>query len=69
MESQGRPGAIQITERTWHLVKDEFACAAGGTIDVKGAGPTRVWHVMDSLPEARHSSGASSSPPGTAPAP
>ena len=45
MESQGRAGAIQITERTWRLVKDDFACEAGGTIDVKGAGPTLVWHV------------------------
>ena len=45
MESQGRPGAIQITERTWRLVKDDFACEERGTIDVKGAGPTKVWHV------------------------
>jgi adenylate cyclase len=45
MESHGRPGTIQITERTWRLVKDDFACEDGGTIDVKGAGPTRVWHV------------------------
>ena len=45
MESHGRPGTIQITERTWRLVKDDFACEDGGTIDVKGAGPTRVWRV------------------------
>jgi guanylate cyclase len=46
MESQGQPGAIQITERTWRLVKDEFACEDGGIIGVKGAGPTRVWRVL-----------------------
>ena len=39
MESQGQPGTIQITERTWRLVKDDFACQERGTIDVKGAGP------------------------------
>jgi len=50
MESQGRPGTIQITERTWHLVKDAFACEDRGTIDVKGAGPTRVWHVVADRP-------------------
>jgi len=50
MESQGQPGAIQITERTWRLVKDEFACEDGGTIDVKGAGPTRVWRVLPERP-------------------
>ena len=46
MESHGRAGAIQITERTWRMVKDDFTCEDGGTIDVKGAGPARVWHVM-----------------------
>jgi adenylate cyclase len=45
MESHGLSGAIQITERTWRLVKDRFQCEERGTIDVKGAGPTRVWHV------------------------
>jgi class 3 adenylate cyclase len=46
MESHGLSGAVQITERTWRLVKDRFQCEEGGTIDVKGAGPTRVWHVV-----------------------
>ncbi len=48
MESHGRSGAIQITERTWRLVHDRFDCTPGGTIDVKGAGPTAVWHVRGS---------------------
>jgi guanylate cyclase len=46
MESHGLSGAIQITERTWQLVRDRFACEERGTIQVKGAGPTRVWHVI-----------------------
>ena len=46
MESHGVPGAIQITEGTWRLVKDRFPCAQRGTIDVKGVGPTRVWQVV-----------------------
>jgi guanylate cyclase len=56
MESQGQPGTIQITERTWRLVKDDFACEGGGTIDVKGAGPTRIWHVERGLPGPLHES-------------
>jgi adenylate cyclase len=46
MESHGLSGTIQITERTWQLVRDRFACEERGTIQVKGAGPTGVWHVI-----------------------
>ena len=46
MESHGVRGAIQITECTWRLVKDRFQCKDIGTIDVKGVGLTRVWHVV-----------------------
>ena len=46
MESHGVSGAIQITEATWRLVHDRFDCVPGGTIDIKGAGPTPVWHVV-----------------------
>jgi len=46
MESHGQRGAIQITDRTWRLIADRFVCAPGGTVDVKGAGPTPVWHVV-----------------------
>ena len=37
MESHGQSGAIQITRRTYDLIKDEFVCEAKGTINVKGA--------------------------------
>ena len=33
MELHGQSGAIQITERTWRLVKDDFACEERGIID------------------------------------
>jgi guanylate cyclase len=46
MESHGHSRTIQITRNTWELVKDAFDCEAGGTIDVKGAGRTEVWHVV-----------------------
>ncbi|MBV9599256.1 MAG: adenylate/guanylate cyclase domain-containing protein [Chloroflexi bacterium] len=46
MESHGLSGAIQIAEGTWRLVKDRFHCQERGIIDVKGVGPTRVWHVV-----------------------
>ena len=46
MESHGKSRCIQITRATYELVKDEFDCEALGSIDVKGTGPTDVWHVI-----------------------
>jgi len=46
MESHGESGTIQITRNTYDLVKDEFDCVSRGTIKVKGADPTEVWHVI-----------------------
>ena len=45
MESQGQGGAIQITRRTYDLIKDDFDCEPKGTVRVKGAGELEVWHV------------------------
>jgi adenylate cyclase len=45
MESHGTPGAIQITQTTYELVKNEFVCARRGTIDVKGKGPMETWYL------------------------
>jgi adenylate cyclase len=47
MESHGRGQCIQITRNTYELIKDEFDCDALGSIDVKGAGRTEVWHLID----------------------
>jgi adenylate cyclase len=46
MESQGRSRIIQITRSTHELIKDTFDCEAKGTIEVKGADPIEVWHVI-----------------------
>jgi adenylate cyclase len=46
MESHGQAGAIQITRRTYELIKDEFVCEAKGTINVKGADRLEIWHVV-----------------------
>ena len=49
MESHGQGGAIQITRRTYELIKNDFACAERGRIEVKGAGDLEVWHVIGRL--------------------
>jgi len=46
MESHGQAGAIQITRKTHDLVGNDYRCEAKGTIDVKGADPMEVWHVI-----------------------
>jgi guanylate cyclase len=46
MESHGTGGAIQITRRTYELVKDDFVCEAKGIVRVKGAGEMEAWHVV-----------------------
>jgi len=53
MESQGQRGAIQITRRTFELIKDEFVCEARGAIDVKGANHVEIWHVLGRRVSAR----------------
>ena len=50
MESQGTAGAIQITQRLYQLISDEFVCINQGLIDVKGKGPMAVWHVVGVRP-------------------
>jgi guanylate cyclase len=46
MESQGQGGAVQITRRTYELIKDQFVCEPKGTATIKGAGELEVWHVV-----------------------
>ena len=45
MESHGEPGRVQISEATFELVRDEFACEARGDIDIKGKGLMKTWFV------------------------
>jgi len=45
MESHGLGGAVQITQATYELIKDEFMCEPRGTVNVKGKGEMEVWLV------------------------
>jgi adenylate cyclase len=36
MESEGIPGAIQVSPATYELIKDAYVCEARGRIPVKG---------------------------------
>jgi adenylate cyclase len=46
MESHGLGGAVQITQNTYELIKDEFVCEPRGTVNVKGKGEMDVWLVI-----------------------
>ena len=46
MESHGVGGAVQITQTTYELIKDEFVCEPRDTVNVKGKGEMEVWLVM-----------------------
>jgi guanylate cyclase len=45
MESHGLGGAVQITQTTYELIKDEFVCEPRGTVNIKGKGEMEVWLV------------------------
>jgi guanylate cyclase len=53
MESHGHSRRIQITRSTYELIADWFECEALGLVDVKGAGPTEAWLVVDRRPAGR----------------
>ena len=46
MESHGLGGAVQITQATYNLIKDEFVCEPRGSVNVKGKGEMDVWLVI-----------------------
>src|SRR5258707_34028 len=48
MESHGLGGAVQITQTTYELIKDEFVCEPRGTVNVKGKGEMEAWLVISS---------------------
>ena len=51
MESHGLGGAVQITQTTYELIKDEFVCEPRGTVNVKGKGEMEVWLVVSKKSE------------------
>jgi guanylate cyclase len=46
MESQGKPGMIQITQATYDLIKDDFECELHGPVNVKGKGEMLTWFLI-----------------------
>ena len=46
MESNGLGNAVQITQATYELIKDEFVCEPRGSVNVKGKGEMDVWLVI-----------------------
>ena len=48
MQSQGIPGAIQVTERAYLHLAPAFAFQERGMIDVKGKGPMRTYLLVGS---------------------
>jgi class 3 adenylate cyclase len=45
MESAGEPGKINVSESTYMLIKDQFACEYRGEIDAKGKGKMKMYFV------------------------
>lgn len=46
MESHGLGGAVQITQTTYELIKDEFVCEPRGNVNLKGRGEMQAWLVI-----------------------
>ncbi len=45
MESNGEVGKLNISEDTYHLIKDEFECVSRGKVEVKGKGALEMFFV------------------------
>ena len=50
MESHAEPGAIQVTETSYELLKDTYEFEARGTIEIKGKGPMKTFYLLGRLP-------------------
>jgi guanylate cyclase len=46
MESGGIPGAIQVTDATYQLIRNDFVCEPRGTVEVKGRGEMDTYFVV-----------------------
>jgi class 3 adenylate cyclase len=46
MESDGVPGCIQVTERTWRRLRDGYRLRRRGPIQVKGKGEMTTWFLV-----------------------
>lgn len=57
MESHGKPGCIQVNESAYTALRGTFTLTPRGTIDIKGAGPTRTW-FLEGFAHHQHSTAA-----------
>lgn len=46
MESHGQPGAIQVTDTTYEILKNDYILEPRGTIPVKGRGEMMTYWLM-----------------------
>jgi adenylate cyclase len=53
MESEGVPGAIQISAATYQLIKDDYVCEARGLIPVKGKGDLETYLLISRRADTR----------------
>jgi class 3 adenylate cyclase len=53
MESLSEPGRITISESTYELIKEDFACSERGEFEVKGFGTQMLYLLDRELPHAR----------------
>lgn len=54
MESHGLSNCIQITDKTYELVKDAYICHPRGMIEIKGKGQMRTWFLVGRKEETRN---------------
>lgn len=50
METTGPQGEIQVSARTYQLLKDKFLLERIGTADIKGKGPMDTWLLLERRP-------------------
>ncbi len=50
METTGEVGKVNISETTYQLVKDHFACTYRGEVEAKGKGQIKMYFVDHELP-------------------
>jgi guanylate cyclase len=46
IESSGEPGRIQVSERTYELIKHTFECVPRGLVEMKGKGELYTWWLI-----------------------
>ncbi|WP_239112679.1 adenylate/guanylate cyclase domain-containing protein [Halomicronema sp. CCY15110] len=49
MESQGKPGKIQVTEATYERLRERFQFTPAQEIEIKGKGPMRTYYLIGRL--------------------